>query len=482
MTRPTPTMHSAVTPSADYQNALDYLYSRINYEKIGLSGASQYRFRLRRMAELLKRLNLNHFLHQESTADKPAIVHIAGTKGKGSTASLVASACTQAGYRTGLYTSPHLQRLEERFLIDGQTCTDSQFVRLVKQVQNAAESLEQEHGTSTFFEMTTAMAILHFANNDCQVVIAEVGLGGRLDSTNVLDPTVSVITSIGLDHQNVLGSDLVSIAREKAGIIKPNIPVISGVEQEEALQVVRESCENNDAPWYQLGTDFSYASAALPNWGSKIHFSGSNPKLPEKATYHLAMEGEHQAKNATVAAATLFLLEQQIQLREQPASVNDPKGISIDAIDQGFSNLQVPGRMERFDLKDHVVAIVDSSHNEDSIQALADSLRRRNHDQKYVIVFGTSQDKDAETMLAILRGIPGKLILTQYHSNPRYLAAEKLWKLLPEKEKSNASMFDQPLEACEEAFRCAKQDHAIIVVCGSFFLAAETRPWILHKL
>ena len=481
MTRPIPAKHSPATPSADYQNALNYLYGRINYEKIGLAAASQYAFRLQRMTELLRHLDLGHFLYQNTATKPPTLVHLAGTKGKGSTASLIASACTQSGYRTGLYTSPHLERLEERFVIDGQICTNLEFVQLVKRIQDAAEAIELEHGKSTFFELTTAMAMLHFANHQCDVMVAEVGLGGRLDSTNVLHPTVSVITSIGLDHQNVLGDDLVSIAGEKAGIIKSNVPVISGVEQEEAIGVVEEHCRKQGADWFQLGTDFNFKSQPLPDWGSRIEFFGSKPDLPKQIDFNLAMEGKHQAKNAAVAAAALFVLRQEMQRVEHAGSIKIEKALSHQTIKEAFSSLQVPARLERFHLADKTVAIVDSSHNEDSIRALANSLKQRVPGQKYIIVFGTSQDKDAEVMLNILTDIPGKLILTQYHSNPRYVPTKQLRELLPAKHQSTAILIDDPIKACEEAELQAKFDGAHIVVCGSFFLAAETRTWMLAK-
>lgn len=211
-----------------YQDALGFLYDRINYERMA-SGTSRYPFRLKRITELLRRLGLAGYLHTDSPEPKVPLVHIAGTKGKGSTAAMLAAALSAADLRTGLYTSPHLHHLEERFRVDGQPCSSEQLISLVEQIKPATELVEQQIGSLSFFELTTAIALMHFDATECDAIVMEVGLGGRLDSTNVCSPSVSAITSIGLDHQHVLGETLVEIAAEKAGILKAGVPVVSGV-------------------------------------------------------------------------------------------------------------------------------------------------------------------------------------------------------------------------------------------------------------
>lgn len=482
MNRPSLNTEHAGIRSEDYRQALDYLYSRINYEKLGVSGASQFPFRLQRMTELFKLLGLGSYLYRVGQRPATPLIHIAGTKGKGSTATLVAAACTASGFRTGLYTSPHLNHLEERFQIDGELCSDEHFSHLVTRVRDASETMEAEHGKATFFELTTAMAMLHFAINECEMIVAEVGLGGRLDSTNVLASSVSVITSIGLDHQHVLGDTLTSIASEKAGIIKPKVPVVSGVEQMGAREVIERKCNQEGTEYFQLGSEFNYQSTSLETWGSHVDFLGHCSELPALTSFPLAMEGEHQAKNAAVAAASFFLLKDQLKKQNTlPRSELADKQLSADALTHSFSVTQSPCRLERFKASEGVSVIIDSSHNEDSIRAMVDSLLGRNTQQPLITIFGTSQDKSADKMLAILNELPGELILTEYQTNPRFFAASQLLELVPEKNRTKVNVMNQPLEACEKAWDDARKNRGTIVICGSFFLAAETRNWIRIK-
>ena len=214
----------------DYQDRLDYLYGRLNYEWLGMPRSSG-QLRLGRMRRLLKRMGDPHLGLR--------IIHVAGTKGKGSTSAMIAAALSASGVRTGLYCSPHLHRLEERFTVDAKPASPSELIDLVDVAREAVEQLEREdnpsgHRGPTFFEITTAMGLLHFARRQVGAVVLEVGLGGRLDSTNVIRPVLSVITSISFDHMRQLGNTLALIATEKAGILKRGRPGISGVRDPEA--------------------------------------------------------------------------------------------------------------------------------------------------------------------------------------------------------------------------------------------------------
>jgi len=450
-----------------YQDALDYLYGRINYERMVDLG-NRYRFRLERMAELLKRLGLAKYLY--APAGLPGqlppvpLIHIAGTKGKGSTAAMVAAALTQSGLTTGLYTSPHLHRLEERFRVRGVPCSTRHLVEAVDRLRGVVGGLEPEFGPPSFFELTTALAILHFDTVGCNAIVLEVGLGGRLDSTNVCAPSVTAVTSIGLDHQHVLGDTLEKIAAEKAGIIKPRIPVVSGVSAPGAAAVVADRADFQDAELFQLGEDFHVSAKPADDWGIQMTYRGSSQPLGDRLELGLHMEGMHQSRNAAVAIAILRLLGQQGIV------------ISDSTIATALGSLACEGRIERFDLPRNVLGIVDSAHNRDSIGALCRTLQRRCRDRPLTIVFGTSIDKDAGEMLRAIGRFAEHLVLTRFWGNPRYQQPAALIELVPETLRNRSEIIPDPIQACEHALPLVAPG-GCLVVCGSFFLAAETRHW-----
>ena len=245
---------------SDYQERLDYLYGRLNYEWLGMPRVPA-ELKLGRMRRLLRRLGDPHL--------GLSIVHVAGTKGKGSTAAMMAAALNAAGVRTGLYSSPHLHRLEERFAVDGRPAEPEEVVALVDEVREAVDRVElEELGPRecrlTFFEITTAMGLLHFARRAVGAVVLEVGMGGRVDSTNVVHPLVSIVTSISFDHTRQLGHTLAAIAGEKAGILKRGRPAVSGERGEEARAVIRRVAAQRRSPFHELGTDFHFEAIA-PN-------------------------------------------------------------------------------------------------------------------------------------------------------------------------------------------------------------------------
>ncbi len=418
--------------------------------------------------DLLQRLGLGHLLHQPDRPASVPLVHIAGTKGKGSTATMVASVLTAAGYRTGLYSSPHLHRLEERFRVDGDPCSVEQMIELVDRIREPAIQLEQAEDPPTFFELTTAMALLHFDHQQCDAMVLEVGLGGRLDSTNVCAPSVTAITSIGMDHEHVLGHTIEKIAGEKAGIIKPRIPVVSGVSQPEAMAVIQQRAESQAAPLFQLGNEFDVGYQPDPDWGSSVVVESNHSPLTDRHQFHLTMEGAHQARNAAVATAIVDLLSHQ--------------GMSIgaSAIQQGMASSQCIGRIERWSLDRNRLAIVDSAHNEDSIEALCRTIRQRCSGRPVVTVFGTSVDKSVEPMLNSLAEVSTHLVLTRFVGNPRYRAPEQLRSFVPESIASQTEVIDEPIPACEAALETTPPG-GVLVICGSFFLAAECRHWVQNQ-
>jgi dihydrofolate synthase/folylpolyglutamate synthase len=408
-------------------------------------------FRLQRMRHLLRLID-----HPQNAAP---IVHVGGTKGKGSTCHMVAAILSASGRRTGLYTSPHIERLEERFRVDGQPCTPEELEGLVDAVRGAAEAVEAlGEGPPTFFELTTAMAMEHFRRRQCDVAVIEVGLGGRLDSTNVCDPAVSVLTSVGLDHQHILGDTIEKIAREKAGIIKPGVPVISGFEQPEAREVVRRAARLRGAPLWQLGADF-----LLRHRGAEFDVLPRHPAITPRDGWSVRLLGAHQQHNAALALVALDVLG-RIGL-----------GASLADQRRGLEEVECPGRIERFSEAPEI--LLDTAHNVDSIKALGEVLRNQPAAGKCIVVFGTSADKDAQAMLDCLGGVADLLILTRYWSNPRWLDPASLQNMSA---MENTHVLEHPQAALEQALRWAAPDDRI-VICGSFFLAAELRPLLRQR-
>jgi len=450
--------------STSYLAAIEYLYHRINYERT--AETKPHTFRLRRMNDLLDLLDLRGI-----SGGQVPVVHIAGTKGKGSTATMVAAMLTASGLRTGLYTSPHLVDLEERFAVDGVLATQAEVVDLVHAVRQAAESLSDHAcGPPTFFDLTTAMALLHFKRRDCRAVVLEVGLGGRLDSTNACAPTVTAITSIGLDHQHILGNTLAEIATQKAGIIKPGVPVISGVAAGEAAEAIEAIAAERSAPLYKLGRDFDFQlRPAAGRWGELLDLTSQRPEIHARSGWEVPLVGQHQGHNSAIACAALDLL----------AHAGVPTSLAAQA--RGLASVRCAGRIERFLLPDGLEILLDTAHNVDSIAALCACLQQRAAGRSLSVIFGTSRDKDHRPMLALLSRVADRIILTRYHGNPRYRDPAEMLAELPA--GVTASIEEFPDTALQQARCCgiAAKDH-LIVICGSFFLAAELRPRLIQGL
>ncbi|MCA9145177.1 MAG: bifunctional folylpolyglutamate synthase/dihydrofolate synthase [Planctomycetaceae bacterium] len=463
---------SASAPDGKYQSALEFLYGRINYERTdrGVPGGSQ--LKLDRMQQLLDALG--------NPQESLKAVHIAGTKGKGSTAEMIACALTAAGFRTGLYTSPHLEKLEERISIDGADCTSAELVKLVEAVRPAVAELDQKTakedglGNPTFFEITTAMAMLHFVDHGVDVAVLEVGLGGRLDSTNVCRPVVTVITSISFDHIQQLGNTLAAIAREKAGIVKPAIPLICGVTQSEPLNVIQQIAVERGARIYQIGEDFGYRYA--PPLRNSPNLSGGvidyRDSLSRDGTQfdavRVGMLGSHQASNAAIAIATLR------RMQEDGWNVPEP------AIRDGIANARCTARIEV--LSREPTVIVDTAHNLASIEALLSALDESFDDQHRLLIFAATRDKDVSGMLRLLLPRFETVILTRYVENPRGVAPERLLELVERLRDElqpvpSVIVCDSPSAAWEKAQATATPEH-LVCISGSFFLAAEMRPMI----
>jgi len=480
------------TPAADLDSARDaalrWLLARINYEVTSLPPYQSRQLKLDRMRQLLSRLG------QPDAGLK--IVHVAGTKGKGSTSAMIAAMLTAAGYRTGLFSSPHLERIEERFAVDGQPCTADELVTLINRTKSDARAMDEEaaadgdpNGGPTYFELTTAMALLHFVERKTDAAILEVGLGGRLDSTNVCLPLVSVITSISFDHMRQLGNTLASIAREKAGIIKPGVPVICGVTEPEPQNVITEIAREHGCRLIQLGRDFNFGYkpagrqqqrgketgryeitkpglSSSPQLGS-LDFDYSIPGQEFRITdVPLAMPGRHQAVNAAIALATIA------ELRHQNWS------ISTDAMRRGMSRARLPGRVELF--PGDPLVVLDTAHNPASAQALVETLAELPATTRRTLIVSISHDKDVPAVLRELVSYFERIIVTQYQENPRAVPAGELVELIRCElagRTIDLQLCPTPLDAWRQATQSAVPGE-LICIAGSFFLAAEMRPFV----
>ena len=439
----------------NYDEAIAYLLGRINYERHP-SLADRQTFRLDRMRRLLALLG--------DPQERIPVVHIAGTKGKGSTAVMTAAALTAAGYRTGLYTSPHLERFEERMRVDGQSPGADELVSITERVAAAAAELERE-GTelaATYFEAATAVAWEFFSRRGADLAVLEVGLGGRLDATNVCRPEVVAITNVSRDHTALLGETLAEIAAEKGGIIKAGVPCVSGVSESEPAAVLRGICRDRSSPLVEIADRYRVieaheemasrsvvAATALGDWGPVA----------------VPLAGRHQAHNAAVALHLLSVLAE--------------RGRHIDpghAAD-GWQGLQWPARVEVVARRPTI--ILDAAHNWASAGALVRTLDEDFRAGRRVLLFAGSREKDVPGMLRQLAPKFDAVVLTAFGNNPRAMPTAELashWRAITARP---AHVF----ERSDEAFACCRRIAApddLICVTGSFFLAAEVRPLVLE--
>ncbi len=448
----------------DYQDSLDYLYGRLNYERLGMPRGSA-ELRLGRMRRLLRSLNDPH--------ESLRIVHVAGTKGKGSTAAMLASALSASGVVTGLFCSPHLHKLEERFRVDGAEATAAELVGLVDAVRPAVAALDASdphyrHRGATFFEVTAAMGLLHFARRGAGVVVLEVGMGGRLDSTNVVRPILAVLTTISFDHTRQLGSTLGAIAGEKAGILKRGRPAVSGVRGDEARASIHRAARLRGTPLREIDVDFDYAYVppepplTRPSPG-RVAVQTWARRWPEVT---LPMLGAHQGHNAAVALASLDVLAE--------------RGIEVGpgAVARGFAGLAWPARVEVVGEDPWVV--VDGAHNVASAKALVDTLRTCFPATPRTLVFGASREKDLLGQLHTLLPLFGTVVATRYVENPRAVPPEEIVEAVRALKGPPAHPAPDPSEALDLARRLTPPG-GLICVTGSLFLAAETRALVLHR-
>ena len=405
---------------------------------------------LERIQKLLDRMG--------NPQDRLRFVHVAGTNGKGSTCALLSSVLTAAGYRTGLYISPYILEFRERMQINGEMIPKEDLARLTAQVLPLVKQLEQEGEPLTEFEFITALAMEWFAQSECDVVVLEVGLGGRFDATNIIKtPLVSVIAAVSLDHTGVLGDTVEQIAFEKAGIIKEGGDTAVFPRQGSgAMEVIRQAAQQRHNR-LKLGQPEALEPVSSDLLGTRFQYRGTPMQMP--------LIGKHQVQNAsTVLAALEFLQEKGFQL-------------SQEAIADGFSRVHFPARLELLSQKP--VFLLDGAHNPNGTEALAAALRQYLPGKKITAVMGMLADKDTTAAIAHLKGLFDQ-VYTLTPDNPRAMdapALADLWKGLG----ISAQAADTPRQAVEMALAHAG-DEGAVVVCGSLYLAAQVRPIAIEIL
>lgn len=439
-----------------YEQALEFLFGRINFERSQPDSYSSNDFKLDRMRCLLAAAGDPHL--------RLPAVHVAGTKGKGSTCSLLAQVLTAHGLPAGLFTSPHLSRYEERMQVDGRMPTPVELVELVNRLQPAVADLDRSPARMhpTFFEITNVLGWLYFLDRQARCAVLETGLGGRLDSTNLCAPWVTVITNVSRDHMQFLGHTVREIATEKAGIIKSRVPVVSGCQHPDAIDVIKQTSRRLQAELWQLGREITWS------WHDRAART-IDVTTPRRRWQQMPVPllGEHQAVNTAIALATLDRLpETEVSL--VPETVR-----------QGFLSTKWPARLEVVGTAPTVV--LDAAHNWASARALRETIEQSFPARRRILVFACSKDKDARGLLRQLTPVFDSLIVTRYVENPRATAPEELQTFLDDALQRASHRAADPVSAWKLARKLAHPQD-LIVITGSLFLVAELREMLLEEL
>lgn len=433
-----------------FRAAVGFLDSAVNHESQARVSYTSNNFNLARMNRLLAALGNPH--------RRFASVHIAGTKGKGSTATMVAEMLRSCGYKVGLYQSPHVCTIRERIAVDGKMISEAAFTRVIREVAPAAASMKG--GSPTYFELMTAAAFLHFANAGIDLAVAETGMGGRLDATNVLTPKVCAITSISYDHAAQLGHTLEAIATEKAGIIKKGVPVVSAPQRPSVKQVLQQVAAERGAPIYFVGQDipfscrFESAPGLAPH--NRLCLTTARSRFEH---LHVPLLGQHQTLNCALALVMLDVLKQR------GFKIEDQKAV------EGLANVRMVGRMEIISETPRI--LVDGAHNAASIEALMRAIGQSVVYDSMVVIFGCHQDKDIDGMLQQIQLGADKIIFTSTGA-PRAVDGEELAARYTELSGKMAQV-GRRLEDAMAIAVSAITPQDLICVTGSFYLVGEAK-------
>jgi dihydrofolate synthase/folylpolyglutamate synthase len=431
----------------DYQKALETMH---NLTKFGFNLGLE---RIRRLLELSGNPEKNL-----------KVIHIGGTNGKGSTSAMVAEVLQQAGFKVGIFTSPHLHSYTERIKINGMEISQHDFAALLAElVPKFTQMVGEGYEHPTEFEVNTAMALIYFERQKTELVVLEVGLGGAIDSTNIVDPLVSVLTNVTLEHMEYLGDTVKEIARVKAGIIKKKRPVVTAVEQPDALWEIKNKCVLEDAPLYQVQklTAISLKKTDLTSQVFDARIDGI-----DYLDIKLSLLGEHQLINAATALLTLKILADYYGCQITPEQVR-----------AGFAKVVWPARMELFGANPYI--LIDGAHNTAGIEKLVLALKSQFQYQRLILVIGMLADKEREKAMDLIAPLAAQVIVTKPNS-PRAGAWQELAAYV-QKHCPEMEVIEDIQEAVETAVSIAKTDD-LICITGSLYMVAAAREYLVRKL
>ncbi len=424
----------------DYEQTLQYLYDSL--PMFSRTGAAAYK------KDITNTTLLCDFLNQPQQHVK--CIHVAGTNGKGSTSHMLAAVFQQAGYKTGLYTSPHLKDFRERIRINGEMISKEFVVEFVRDIKDYSEEIKP-----SFFELTVAMMLQYFKEQAVDIAIVETGLGGRLDSTNIIDPELSIITNISYDHTNILGNTLQEIAFEKAGIIKPGKPVVVGEIQESLIQIFTDNAKKNHALIYFAEDEYQVVKSVSSN--NLLIITYRNNRSGREVFYTTDLDGIYQQKNLRTVIVALNILTQQFKIDDHDI-VNGLSNVTA------FTGLH--GRWEK--IADNPLTVLDVGHNEAGIKAVLQQIHSLSYSNLHIVI-GVVKDKDITTILSLLPA-DATYYFTRAHI-PRALPSEELQSRAKEC-NLNGGVYSSVNEAIYQARSVAKPTD-LIVVCGSVYLIGE---------
>lgn len=430
----------------DYQESLEYL---VNLTTFGMN------FGLGRIQELLKRLG--------NPEKALRVIHVGGTNGKGSTVVMIARILQEAGYRVGVFTSPHLHDWRERMVINGQMIPKDKVIQVIQRVRPYLEAMVAEgfeHPTE--FEVSTALAFLYFAEENVDFALIEVGLGGAIDSTNVVSPLISVITNIGMDHMDYLGNDLISIAKVKAGIIKPHSIVVTASDNPDVIQVFRDQANAAGVPLCLVGEDVRWESTEIGEQEQEFKLIGLNANYEK---LRLPLTGLHQLRNAATAITVCELLQTKYDTHIPQA-----------AIYAGIHQVKWPGRLELLSLKPKI--LLDGAHNLEGALTLVQALPLYARD-KLILCLGMLGDKEREKVVTMLVPLADEIIITRPNS-PRAGDWRALGSLA-EQHGRPVTCIEDPKEAVLFALS-RLQENDLLCVTGSIYMVADARQALLDEL